>query len=182
MYVCVLYVRVCVCVSVYAKEKVEIPGDFITYYSYVAHATHVRVHYSYTYEERDKKNTNDKKCACIMHMCHSYIIHNSRLLIIIGLFCKRALQKKRYSAKETNNFNFYSYVWHEPHTHAHLQTLRAHSRTTPAEKASGHLTTHKDMPTHIHTDIKFHFFFCRWKKSKDLISVFICILLGFLKL
>ena len=28
----------------------------------------------------------------------------SRLLKIIGLFCKRALQKRRYSAKETYNF------------------------------------------------------------------------------
>jgi len=28
----------------------------------------------------------------------------SRLLKIIGLFCKRALQKRRYSAKETHNF------------------------------------------------------------------------------
>ena len=28
----------------------------------------------------------------------------SRLLQIIGLFCKRALQKRRYSAKETCNF------------------------------------------------------------------------------
>jgi len=28
----------------------------------------------------------------------------SRLLRIIGLFCKRALEKRRYSAKETHNF------------------------------------------------------------------------------
>jgi len=28
----------------------------------------------------------------------------SRLLNIIGLFCKRALEKRRYSAKETCNF------------------------------------------------------------------------------
>ena len=28
-----------------------------------------------------------------------------RLLKIIGLFCKRALQKRRYSAKETSSFN-----------------------------------------------------------------------------
>jgi len=29
----------------------------------------------------------------------------SRLLKIIGLFCKRALQKRRYSTKETYNLN-----------------------------------------------------------------------------
>ena len=46
----------------------------------------------------------------------------SRLLKIISLFCKRALQKKRYSAKETYNFKkptnrshlieFYVYLFH----------------------------------------------------------------------
>ena len=36
----------------------------------------------------------------------------SRLLKIIGLFCKRALQKRRYSAKETYNFK-------EPTTRSH---------------------------------------------------------------
>ena len=32
------------------------------------------------------------------------VASSSRLLKIIGLFCKRALQKRRYSAKETYNF------------------------------------------------------------------------------
>jgi len=36
----------------------------------------------------------------------------SRLLKIIGLFCKKALQKRRYSAKETYNFK-------EPTTRSH---------------------------------------------------------------
>jgi len=36
----------------------------------------------------------------------------SRLIKIIGLFCKRALWKKRYSAKETYNFG-------EPTNHSH---------------------------------------------------------------
>jgi len=39
------------------------------------------------------------------------------LLKIIGLFCKRALWKRRYSAKETYNFNTYK------HTHDHLSDL-----------------------------------------------------------
>ena len=34
------------------------------------------------------------------HVSRAYT-YMSRLLIIIGLFCKRALQKRRYSAKET---------------------------------------------------------------------------------
>jgi len=33
-----------------------------------------------------------------------WVASTSRLLKIIGLFCKRALQKRRYSAKETSNF------------------------------------------------------------------------------
>jgi len=33
-----------------------------------------------------------------------WVASTSRLLKIIGLFCKRALQKRRYSAKETYNF------------------------------------------------------------------------------
>jgi len=36
----------------------------------------------------------------------------SRLLKIIGLFCKRALHKRRYSAKETCNFK-------DPAIHSH---------------------------------------------------------------
>jgi len=36
----------------------------------------------------------------------------SRLLLIIGLFCQRALQKRLYSAKETYNFK-------EPNNHSH---------------------------------------------------------------
>jgi len=40
----------------------------------------------------------------------------SRLLKMIGLFCKRALQKRLYSAKETYNFiidYYHLYVWHD---------------------------------------------------------------------
>jgi len=41
------------------------------------------------------------ECIYIMHLLYTSI---SRLLKIIGLFCKRALKKRRYSAKETYNF------------------------------------------------------------------------------
>jgi len=44
----------------------------------------------------------------------------SRLLEIIGLFCKRALYKRRYSAKET-------YIFQEP-------TTRSHSRERARER------------------------------------------------
>jgi len=50
----------------------------------------------------------------------------SRLLKIIGLFCKRALQKRQYSAKETYNFK-------EPTNRSHpiafsVETVIAQSR------------------------------------------------------
>jgi len=35
-----------------------------------------------------------------------YGLTDYRLFVIIGLFCKRALQKRRYSAKETYNFDY----------------------------------------------------------------------------
>jgi len=47
-------------------------------------------------------------CASNMkNSCHIWCIHRatiSTLLKIVGLFCKRALQKRLYSAKETYNF------------------------------------------------------------------------------
>jgi len=66
----------------------------------------------------------------------------SRLLEIIGLFCKRALQKRRYSAKEPYNFkeptnrshpivSTYVYVWlvnKSGHMHAHLTVLDPQTR------------------------------------------------------
>jgi len=51
-------------------------------------------------------STVDNNCWQSRHCCK--VLHGvatiSRLLKIIGLFCKRALKKRRYSAKETNNF------------------------------------------------------------------------------
>jgi len=42
--------------------------------------------------------------SCVMRMDSSCrVASTSRLLKIIGLFCKRALQTRRYSAKETHN-------------------------------------------------------------------------------
>ena len=36
--------------------------------------------------------------------CRYGVATTSRLLMITGLFCKRALRNRRYSAKETYNF------------------------------------------------------------------------------
>jgi len=53
---------------------------------------------------------------------HIYgVASTSRLLKIIGLFCKRALWKRRYSAKETYNFK-------EPTTRSHpIPDVMSHS-------------------------------------------------------
>jgi len=48
----------------------------------------------------------------------------SSILKITGLFCKRALQKRRYSAKDVfvtyNNVHWNPYLHHESHTRAYL--------------------------------------------------------------
>jgi len=43
-------------------------------------------------------------CSCTWQVVSIYWLSISRLLKIIGLFCKRALQKRLYSTKETYNF------------------------------------------------------------------------------
>jgi len=46
--------------------------------------------------------------------------HMCRLLKIVGLFCKRALQKRQYSAKETYNFK-------EPINRSHPMACSLHT-------------------------------------------------------
>jgi len=85
-------------------------------------------------------------CACVVHIVHTMwwlrLVGSSP---ITGLFCKRALYKRRYSAKETCNFNEptngshpikgchphcdvvngASYIWayaHDVDTHKHVDT------------------------------------------------------------
>ena len=59
--------------------------------SHVTHANVVMSHMWMCESESSSKGT------------HYGVATNSRLLKIIGLFCKRALQKRRYPAKETYN-------------------------------------------------------------------------------
>jgi len=62
----------------------------------------------------------------------------SRLLKIIGLFCKRALQKRRYSAKETYHFK-------EP-THRSHRIVRTRTHNTLHHTAPNCVTLHYDVP------------------------------------
>ena len=59
----------------------------------------------------DTDNCRNASCICVtwlLHMCDTTfccgVATTCRLLKIIGLFCKRALLKGRYSAKETYDF------------------------------------------------------------------------------
>ena len=56
----------------------------------------------------------NESCHCVISTYGVATI--SRLLKIIGLLCKRALQKRRYSAKETYDFK-------KPTNHSHPMTL-----------------------------------------------------------
>ena len=83
----------------------------------------------------------------------------SRLLKIMGLFCKRALLKRRYSAKETYNFK-------EPTNRSHPIGICTHNRLTADThlpitayiythtltwKIHTYTHTHSHIHTHTHT-------------------------------
>jgi len=95
-----MYMSVCVCIQIYA---------------YYVTRKHIQTH----------------TCTCThtyTHTCtHTHKVTQywangvatiSRLLKIIGLFCKRVLKKRLYSAKETYNFK-------EPTNHSHLIPRRS---------------------------------------------------------
>jgi len=72
-----------------------------------------------------------------MHVRHAYGVATiSRLLQIIGLFGKRALYKRRYSAKETYNFK-------EPINRSHPTSIRS------AQPSDMHIYSFSD--GHIHS-------------------------------
>ena len=86
----------------------------------------------------------------------------SRLLKIIGLFCKRALRKRRYSAKETYNFkeptnrrraiplslqrHMHRYTQTYTDIHRHTQTYTDIQTLTPTN--TGRTYTHSHIYTH----------------------------------
>ena len=107
----------------------------------------------------------------------------SRLLKIIGLFCKRALQKRRYSAKETYHFkeptnrshpilfgatsatacsystrtrtHTYTLSLSLTHTHTHTHAI-THARTRTHTRTHIHIYTHSRAHMHTHTHIHIH--------------------------
>jgi len=88
--------------------------------------------------------------TCVCNASHTQVynqpirVTHMWLLQIIGLFCKRALQKRRHSAKETYIFKestnqSHPYVCNAPHTHVYQQT----NRVTPTYIWRNHSYIHK---------------------------------------
>ena len=123
------------------------------------------------------------KTVDVVARTHTYGVATiSRLLKIIGLFCKRALWKRLYSAKETCNFKEPTNRSHPICTHilrtdqndrdarvstfAHMHTLcthihtlmytLTHPRTYTHIVTHLHVYTHKDTHTHTHTYTRTH--------------------------
>ena len=86
----------------------------------------MNVHIIYTQQfpgSRSKDSTKTQKDSFMCEITHK----------IIGLFCKRALYKRQYSAKETYNFK-------EPANRSH--PIRSHSHGPNARTAPRHQKTH----------------------------------------
>jgi len=75
----------------------------------------------------------------------------SRLLKIIGRFCKRALKKRLYSAKETYSFNEPTNHSHPIHTHIHHPSSDTHTHSSSFTH-----TNYTDIRHPIHTHIILH--------------------------
>jgi len=88
-----IHIFVCVCVYIYIYIHIYNIHMFICMYSSIY--IHMYIIYLYIY-------------ICILHSHTCLYLYGvattSRLLIITGLFCERALIKRWYSAKETYNF------------------------------------------------------------------------------
>jgi len=95
-------------------------------YTHTRTQTHTHTHtYTYTYIPvifiyLSIHSLSLSSCLTFFHVYGVATI--SRLPKIIGLFCKRALQKRRYSAKETYNFKEHTicshpYLIYDKHTH-----------------------------------------------------------------
>ena len=78
------------------------------------------------------------RCKTVGDWCITHEVATiSRLLKIIGLFCKRVLQKRQYSAKETYNFQ-------EPTNRSHpigASASGSHTLALPATHTATHCNT-----------------------------------------
>ena len=80
----------------------------------------------------------------------------SRLLKMIGLFCKRALEKRRYSAKETYNFKEPTNRSHP--IFSHMQAPRhTHLRSYAQPHIYTHTCTHAIIYAHTHNHTQVHY-------------------------
>jgi len=96
--------------------------------------------------KRPRKETRDRDWYAVATI--------SRLLKIIGLFCKRALQKRRYSAKETHNFK-------EPTNRSHPITVTC--TTHPWKKP----TQNSFMGSFVSLFVVYRSLLSLWSDNKD---------------
>ena len=96
-----VYVYKYTCVYVCVCESVQATLGLLR-----EHCAYLCTKYSLFYRALLQKKPTILRSLLIVHIiCITHMIYTiSKLLKIVGLFCKRALQKRRYFAKETDHF------------------------------------------------------------------------------
>jgi len=125
-------------------------------------------------------------CATRLHHIWWYgVVSSSRLLKIIGLFCKTALQKRRYSAKSlliAATPYCGGPLRAHTHTHTHTHTLQLQSPTNTQTHTLAHSQTHDNthsgICTHAHVCLNTQRIYAHYlilacihsEKKKDILS------------
>ena len=120
IYLCIIYMHKCMYIYIYVHIYTYVYMHIYTYeyiHTQYTHTIHQHKFVSIPYNQKHMctpPHTNIHVNTCLRntyihtnkhtHTWHRGVAATSRLLKIICLFCKRALQKRRYSAKETYDF------------------------------------------------------------------------------
>jgi len=123
--------------------------------------THIHTH-KHTYIPVELSN-NESAVVCLVRYG---VASTSRLLEIIGLFCKRALSNGRYSAKETYNFkepvvaskneSAVVVLSGSTNTHTHIPVQVTNREGLVVVVLSGSTNTHTHTYTHLNTSEHTH--------------------------
>ena len=115
-----MHIYIHTCISSYIQERFKLDADLkMTDLRMLVLLQELRLLKEFEKRDNSLVKKLDDKVQCRNLFCRADKVHtfnrlqtsayygvasSSRLLQIIGLFCKRALYKRRYSAKETYNF------------------------------------------------------------------------------